>query len=1002
MNCKQVAKVQLALIYLIGFISFTIKGTPKFLTLPFVDAEVNLAIQQGWYYRCGNWNGDLHRGVDFIKGEIDLLPWESFDVVASADGVAMWSEQYYPDGTGYGKFVLIRHNETDEFGNHYFTLYGHLSEVAPGIPYKDRYNTDYSSWKPVYRGEYIGRAGATGVSNPDWIHLHFEVFRGGYNQNSTDPYDIYQFREFYPGWPNYIECGSNYLWISDPPVPPVEIYVEKLSINVMDKFPWFIKGQIGQSDNGYWNCTTQWWRYYTYEGITYLYTWSNGSETNYWAGFRPFLAHSGVYEVYTEFFADPENSSHVPYIIYHKNGRDVVYVDQYSDQYFDRRTVYLGTYEFESGLNAYVMITDATGDSPGSKTIKIDTVYFVYKYPSIEPDLTVEDIWLEPANFAPGDTVEIYTRIANIGDADAGGFAIKVYFDGALIVTDGAEGLGAGASTTLPSPWSYTWPADTNTHTIRVVVDANNDVAESNEGNNERSESFSATAQATVTIDSVPRGMLIHVDGYLQITPYSYTCTSGSSTTVNAISPQSPAEGERYVFVQWQDGSTENPRTIMCPATDLTYTIVFQKQYRLITSANPSNGGTVSPSGETWHDDGASVQVQAFPNAGWQFIGWSGDLSGTQNPATIIMNAPKTVTANFNRPPNVPSNPSPVDGATGVGIDTDLSWTGGDPDGDPTTYDLYFGTSSPPPLRQTSLSSTYYDPGTMEFNTTYYWQIVAKDDKGGITEGPIWRFTTTCMVPPPPTGVSATDGISSAHVMVTWNEVPEAQQYEVWRAEALGGPYDLRLAITSDTVYYDTLAAWTPGKVFWYKVKACNDCGCGEFSEADSGYAGTPVPGTSATFRVERETGNVFTDGTFYGHSFETGSADIAEWVPVSELVEPGDVLEIDPEHPGYYRKARGPCSALVAGVVSTEPGFVLSHSLDLEDKALLALIGIVPVKVTDEGGPIRPGDLLVVSSTPGYAMRWDPESGELCDFVGKALEPLERGTGLILVLLMG
>ena len=158
---------------------------------------------------------------------------------------------------------------------------------------------------------------------------------------------------------------------------------------------------------------------------------------------------------------------------------------------------------------------------------------------------------------------------------------------------------------------------------------------------------------------------------------------------------------------------------------------------------------------------------------------------------------------------------------------------------------------------------------------------------------------------------------------------------------------------------------------------------------------------TQAVFRVERTTGDVKADGAYCGSGFVAGSADIAEWVLVSEPVEPGNVLEIDPENPGYYRKARGPCSSLVAGVVSTEPGFVLGHGEDTEGKALLALMGIVPVKVTDEGGPIRPGDLLVVSSTPGYAMRWDPESREPCTFVGKALEALEAGTGTVLVLLM-
>ena len=166
-------------------------------------------------------------------------------------------------------------------------------------------------------------------------------------------------------------------------------------------------------------------------------------------------------------------------------------------------------------------------------------------------------------------------------------------------------------------------------------------------------------------------------------------------------------------------------------------------------------------------------------------------------------------------------------------------------------------------------------------------------------------------------------------------------------------------------------------------------------------WVGVMRASTAATFRVERGTGDVLADGAFYGQKFESGSADIAEWVPVSEPVELGDVLELDPTRPGFYRKARGPCSTLVAGVVSTQPGVVLGQSEDRQGKALLALIGIVPVKVTDEGGPIRPGDLLVASSTPGYAMRWDPENGAPCAFVGKALEPHKGGSGVILVLLM-
>jgi len=62
------------------------------------------------------------------------------------------------------------------------------------------------------------------------------------------------------------------------------------------------------------------------------------------------------------------------------------------------------------------------------------------------------------------------------------------------------------------------------------------------------------------------------------------------------------------------------------------------------------------------------------------------------------------------------------------------------------------------------------------------------------------------------------------------------------------------------------------------------------------------------------------------------------------------------------------------------------------EEQALLALLGAVPVKGTDEGGPIEIGDLLVVSSTPGHAMQWDPQIGPACGLVGEVLEPMTGG----------
>ena len=156
---------------------------------------------------------------------------------------------------------------------------------------------------------------------------------------------------------------------------------------------------------------------------------------------------------------------------------------------------------------------------------------------------------------------------------------------------------------------------------------------------------------------------------------------------------------------------------------------------------------------------------------------------------------------------------------------------------------------------------------------------------------------------------------------------------------------------------------------------------------------------TSAIFRT-RATGDLLMDGVLHSAAFATGFADVAEWVASSEPAEPGDLLELDPENPGQCRRTREALSPLVAGIVSSKPGVALGAEAITEGKALLALVGIVPLKVTDEGGTIQPGDLLVSSSTPGHAMRWSGPEPCPCALVGKALEPMTDESGIILVLL--
>jgi hypothetical protein len=105
----------------------------------------------------------------------------------------------------------------------------------------------------------------------------------------------------------------------------------------------------------------------------------------------------------------------------------------------------------------------------------------------------------------------------------------------------------------------------------------------------------------------------------------------------------------------------------------------------------------------------------------------------------------------LNSPPYEPSDPIPVNGSINVSITTNLSWTGGDPDNDTVTYTVFFGNTTSPAMVSENQSNTSYTPSTIDYNTTYYWQILAWDNHSASTAGPLWEFTTEVFTNSPPT-----------------------------------------------------------------------------------------------------------------------------------------------------------------------------------------------------------------------------------------------------------
>jgi hypothetical protein len=153
-------------------------------------------------------------------------------------------------------------------------------------------------------------------------------------------------------------------------------------------------------------------------------------------------------------------------------------------------------------------------------------------------------------------------------------------------------------------------------------------------------------------------------------------------------------------------------------------------------------------------------------------------------------------------------------------------------------------------------------------------------------------------------------------------------------------------------------------------------------------------------FRVDGK-GTVFADGGFRPHG-----ADFAEAVQVNGDVAhytPGDLLVIDASGERRLSLSQTPYSTLVAGIYSTQPGVLASQHRTEEalskSEVPLAVVGIVPCKVSAENGPIEVGDLLVASSTSGHAMKGTDRSKMLGAVVGKALQPLREGKGVVQVL---
>ncbi len=232
------------------------------------------------------------------------------------------------------------------------------------------------------------------------------------------------------------------------------------------------------------------------------------------------------------------------------------------------------------------------------------------------------------------------------------------------------------------------------------------------------------------------------------------------------------------------------------------------------------------------------------------YYGTGGTLANTPWPKARNNNE------NSSRDPSLPAVPAaPTEVSADKGISTNIvgiTWSSAHR---ATGYEVHRSTSndtSTAALLGSVSSGTSYSDTTAEREPLYYYWIRAKNADG---TGDFSASTIGCLAVPPPSGVSATDGLYINNVQVEWQSVNPhsgSTSYEVWRGTTTNAALAGKINTVITTNHGDSSVS--AGLKYYYWIKAKDSYGSSEVSAAASGYrALSPPSGLSATEGIYRD-----------------------------------------------------------------------------------------------------------------------------------------------------
>ncbi len=294
----------------------------------------------------------------------------------------------------------------------------------------------------------------------------------------------------------------------------------------------------------------------------------------------------------------------------------------------------------DSQNNVIISVLSTDGSS---YTVAVDTT-------SPRAHVVIQGFTINPATVHPNETASVDLEVMNEGTLKSKTFLVNLYLNDTIYVSRRIS-LTPGQAENIRAVWK---PTATGVYVFKAEVDPEHLVTEAGD-NTVRY--MTIIVGYTLALEMRPPGAGGDLEWWIIVNGANQTFTGVGEFQIGVLPGQNSLEiqssiylnpSSRYVFREWSDGVTANPRDLAVDQ-DVQMAVNFDAQYLL--SLEP-NGGVTSSGG--WFDSGTTATVSATSPSNvyerqsrWIFVSWSGDLQSDSATITLNMTRPYTVIANW-------------------------------------------------------------------------------------------------------------------------------------------------------------------------------------------------------------------------------------------------------------------------------------------------------------------------------------------------------------------